>query len=123
MAKVQAPQVLTANRLVTGEVVYWARGIWVGSLTGAEVLADGHAAEAALDQAKASVADRTVVNPYLFPVRSDDGRIHPLEEREIIRAAGPTVRVDLGKQSPPTRNAARSDLPTKGEVESIYVPL
>ena len=123
MAKVQTPQVLTANRLVTGEVVYWTRGIWVGSLTAAEVFADGQAADAALDRARISVADRTVVNPYLFRVRAEDGHIHPLEEREIIRAAGPTVRLDLGKQSPPTRNAARSDLPTKGEVESIYVPV
>ncbi|HUJ48025.1 MAG TPA: DUF2849 domain-containing protein [Rhizomicrobium sp.] len=97
MAKVQTPQMLTANRLVTGEVVYWARGIWIGSLTAAEVFADGRQAEAALDQAKLSVADRTVVNPYLFPVRAEDGHIRPLEEREIIRAAGPTVRSDLGR--------------------------
>jgi hypothetical protein len=116
MAKIVGPQVLTANRLLTGEVVYWSRGSWVPSLACAEVLVADEA-EAALARAQTSVAARAVVAPYLFALR--DGA--PAEEREIIRAAGPTVRSDLGKQSSPTRNAARSDLPTKGEVDSSYV--
>ena len=28
-----------------------------------------------------------------------NGKIRPVKEREIIRAAGPTVRPDLGKQA------------------------
>jgi hypothetical protein len=28
-----------------------------------------------------------------------NGTIHPVKEREIIRAAGPTVRPDTGKQA------------------------
>jgi hypothetical protein len=32
----------------------------------------------------------------------DGGGIVPASERELIRAAGPTVRHDLGKQSCPT---------------------
>jgi hypothetical protein len=35
----------------------------------------------------------------LFDVRIDAKGIHPVKEREIIRAAGPTVRDDLGKQA------------------------
>jgi hypothetical protein len=41
------------------------------------------------------VARNVVVSPYLFEVK--DGR--PVTEREIIRAAGPSVRQDVGKQA------------------------
>ena len=95
----QADQILTANRLRDGEVVYWATGRWVTALAEAEVFQDDPAAEAALKAADASVQDRTVVNPYLFDVRREAGALRPVKEREIIRAAGPTVRLDLGKQS------------------------
>ncbi|MEJ0043091.1 MAG: DUF2849 domain-containing protein [Rhizomicrobium sp.] len=40
-----------------------------------------------------------VVAIYLFDVKLDGGVIKPVKEREIIRAAGPTVRRDLGKQA------------------------
>jgi hypothetical protein len=92
-------QVLTANRLRDGEVVYGKAGSWVETLEDAEVLSDEAAAEAALKAAGKAVEDRIVVNPYLFAVRRDHGGIRPVKEREIIRAAGPTVRPDLGKQS------------------------
>jgi hypothetical protein len=94
-------QILTANRLRDGEVVYWRGGVWVGVLADAESFADDTAAEAALAAAAASVKDRIVVNPYLFDARVDACGLHPVKEREVIRAAGPTVRLDLGKQSDP----------------------
>ena len=92
-------QILTANRLHDGEVVYWRDGAWVTALLEADVFAEKPAAEAALKAADRAVADRLVVNPYLFDVRREAGAVRPVEEREIIRAAGPTVRLDLGKQS------------------------
>lgn len=95
----QADQILTANRLRDGEVVYWAAGRWVTAFDQAEVFHDDPAAETALKAAAASVQDRTVVNPYLFDVRLEHGVLRPVKEREIIRAAGPSVRLDLGKQS------------------------
>ena len=93
------PQVLTANRLVVGEVVYWngARG-WVPRFEDAEVLADSEA-EATLARADEWVQKREVVAPYLFDVRLEHGLAVPVKVREVIRAAGPTVRLDLGKQS------------------------
>jgi Protein of unknown function (DUF2849) len=94
-----ALQVLTANRLRDGEVVYWRDGAWVEALAAAEPLADKDAAEAALKAAAQSVAARAVVNPYLFAVTGEAGAIRPVSEREIIRALGPTVRGDLGKQA------------------------
>ena len=93
------PQVLTANRLGLGEVVYWnaAQG-WVGRLEQAEVLADD-AAEAALKSAGEWVARREIVAPYLFDVRLQGETVVPVKTREVIRSKGPTVRPDLGKQA------------------------
>lgn len=93
------PQVLTANRLRVGEVVYWhgAKG-WVSRLGEAEVLPDDKA-DAVLKSAAEWVQKREVVAPYLFEVRVKDGATVPLKTREAIRAAGPSVRPDLGKQA------------------------
>lgn len=94
MAK--GPQILTANRLRDGEVVYWRQGGWVGDFCEAELLSEDASAKAALAAADTFVRDRFAVNPYLFEVRAAD--FSPLEQRERIRAAGPSVRRDLGKQ-------------------------
>ena len=96
------PQMITANRLRDGEVVWWKAGHWVDRIEQGSVYEDPKAADAALAEAQRFVTDRVVVNPYLFEVRVTDGRIKPASEREIIRAAGPTVRHDLGKQACPT---------------------
>jgi hypothetical protein len=99
MAAIPALQVLTANRLRDGDVVYWRDGAWVDHFAAANVFAEKAAADAALEAARAFVKDRVVVNPYLFGVREDAGRIRAIEEREIIRSEGPSVRRDLGKQA------------------------
>jgi sulfite reductase (NADPH) hemoprotein beta-component len=140
-----APQMLTANRLKDGDVLYWKAGGWVEALKDGEVFAEAAPADAALADAQSFVTGNVVVNPYLFDVRVDADGAYPVKEREIIRAAGPSVRDDLGKQADPltspfvgrstraaiastsggghtatppsTRNAAHSDLPTKGEVK------
>ena len=90
---------LTANRLVDGDVVYWRAGGWVEAFDQGDVFATAADADAALDAAKKFVADNIVVNPYLFDVRKEADGVTPVKEREIIRAAGPTVRRDLGKQA------------------------
>ncbi len=90
---------LTANRLKDGDVLYWKGDGWVLTLKDADVFADDTAAQAALASAQKYVADNQVVAPYLFDVRIENGAIRPVKEREIIRAAGPTVRRDLGKQA------------------------
>ena len=99
MAKAQDPQMLTANRLVDGDVLYWRAGDWVLALKEGDVFDDPKSADAALAAAQKYVTENRVVNPYLFDVRHDANGIHPIKEREIIRAAGPTVRDDLGKQA------------------------
>ncbi len=93
------PQALTANRLRDGDVVYWDGRGWAERFAGAAIYNDKASADAALAAAAAFVKGRVVVNPYLFPVKIADGTAAPVEEREIIRAAGPSVRTDLGKQA------------------------
>ena len=90
------PQVLTANRLRTGDVVYWRAGTWIEALGQADVFPSEAEAQAALQQAQSSVTGNVVVAPYLFDVRPDGT---PVKERELIRAAGPSIHAELGKQA------------------------
>ena len=99
MAATPSLQVLTANRLRDGDVVYWQGGAWVDHFRDADVFNAKVDADAALTAAQAFVKDRMVVNPYLFGVREDSGRLRAIEEREIVRSEGPSVRRDLGKQA------------------------
>ncbi len=92
-------QMLTANRLADGDVVYWRAGGWVEAFGEGDVFAAEVEAEAALEAAQKFVASNVVVNPYLFDVRAEADGAHPVKEREIVRAAGPSVRRDLGKQA------------------------
>jgi hypothetical protein len=93
-------QVLTANRLIDGEVVYLnAQNGWSEGLTAACALATPAEQEAALAIGAKSERELLVVNPYLFDVVGDAAALKPVKMREIIRAAGPTVRTDLGKQA------------------------
>jgi hypothetical protein len=95
----QALQVLTANRLQLGEVAYWNGSTgWVPHLADAQVFS-GADAEAALKAAAEWVSKGEVVAPYLFDVRIEAEAIVPVKVREAIRAAGPSVRRDLGKQA------------------------
>jgi sulfite reductase (NADPH) hemoprotein beta-component len=65
----------------------------------AKVLQDPEA-ESVLKGAAEWVARNEVVAPYLFSVRlGSSGKIVPTSARELIRAKGPSVRPDLGKQA------------------------
>jgi len=89
-------QVLTANRLSDGEVVYLAPdGAWVEAIAAAQVVT-GPDAVTALATGQAAERDLKIVHAYLFDITPDR---RPVKMREIIRAAGPTVRRDLGKQA------------------------
>ena len=52
-----------------------------------------------LAAANSELVRNEFVAPYLFEVREKDGKIVPVKEREIIRAAGPTVHPHTGKQA------------------------
>lgn len=93
------PQMLTANRLKSGDVLYRKGDGWVLTLEAGEVYDTQEQADAALAAANAELARNEFVAPYLFEVRRKDGRIVPVKEREIVRAAGPTVHRNTGKQA------------------------
>jgi len=93
-------QVLTANDLVAGDVVFLGARDWVADIGDALVAATPE--EAARLEARGAEA-RTgsgIVDPYLVAVAmSADGVPQPLHFRERLRTRGPTVRPDLGKQA------------------------
>jgi len=94
------PQVLTANRLTDGEVVYLgAADHWVEDLASARLLASAKEGEVALATGIEAESDLKVVHAYLFDVTGNGEALRPVKMREIIRAAGPTIRRDLGKQA------------------------
>jgi hypothetical protein len=95
----QGSQMLTANRLRDGDVLYRKGDGWVPLLADGDVYADQSSADAALAAATAELMRNEVVAPYLFEVREVNGKITPVKEREIIRAAGPTVHPHTGKQA------------------------
>ncbi len=95
-------KILTANRLIDGEAVWYSaeRG-WIERIDGAEVASDAFAEERLRGVGKASFDRDEVVDVDLIDVEANDGRIVPVRLRERIRAAGPTNRLDLGKQAEP----------------------
>lgn len=92
-------KILTANRLTDGECLWWGNGAWNETIEGAEIAADKEG-EARLEATgKAAFAANLVLDVAVIDVELVDGSIRPLRLRERIRAAGPTVRNDLGKQA------------------------
>ena len=95
-----AYQLVTANRLHDGEVVYLAGdGSWSEDLQESRLESDADAQAALLTEGEAAEVNLKVVGPYLMPAERDERAIHPTSQRERIRAAGPSVRLDLGKQA------------------------
>jgi hypothetical protein len=92
-------QMLTANRLKDGDVLYRKGDGWVLFLAQGDVYPDAAAADAALAAAQGELVRNEFVAPYLFEVTLEGGKIRPVKEREIIRAAGPTVHPHTGKQA------------------------
>lgn len=93
-------QSVTANRLADGAVVWLtATGGWSVSARDAAVYADADAAKAGLETAQADEARQLVVAFYAVDVVEEPQGPWPVKIRERIRAAGPTVRLDLGQQA------------------------
>ena len=93
-------QVLTANRLRDGAVVFYSRsGQWSLNIDDAALAAEPQAAKALEGRGRDAESATLVTGAYLFAAERDDGRVRALHIRERIRALGPTVRPDLGKQS------------------------
>ncbi|WP_020187487.1 DUF2849 domain-containing protein [Methylopila sp. 73B] len=91
-----ATQIVTANRLSDGVVVYLApNGGWIDRIDSALVAEGDDALAEAVAAGKRAEAAQVVVESYPIDVTRDGGRLKPLRLREEIRAVGPTVRPDL----------------------------
>jgi hypothetical protein len=90
-------QVVTANRLSDGRVVYLdPQGDWTEDLSATALAEHQGTADALLARAAVDEASARVVAPYLIAVRLFEGRRWPLRTREVLRAAGPSVGSSLG---------------------------
>ncbi|MEX2296526.1 MAG: DUF2849 domain-containing protein [Dongiaceae bacterium] len=93
-------KIFNANDILSGRVVYLAAdGNW------SERIGDAAIVQSAEDEARlqaiadAAFAARRVVDVYAIEIAIEDGQTRPLIYRERIRAEGPSIRLDLGKQS------------------------
>ena len=90
-------KVLTANRLIDGEVVFWAQGRWVERFSEAERFAEDGPGEDA--EAKGKSQPTVVVEPYLIDIAEAEDGYAPVAYRERVRALGPTNLIEHGKQA------------------------
>lgn len=98
MAREYKPQIVTANDLLEGDVVYFtASGRWSREHGEAVVTYSKDAAEILL--ARAGRDQHRIVGAYLAEVViGDDHRPHPVHFREAFRTRGPS-NYFLGKQA------------------------
>lgn len=86
------PQVVTANHLASGDVVYLTRVAgWSREIGEASVAPNAEAGAALLAVAQAQAKMNIVVEPYLIPVDITVTPPRPIQFRERIRARGPTT--------------------------------
>lgn len=89
MARPFTPKVLTANRLIEGDVVYLGKdGTWTELHSLARLFVDETAANEALITAQ-SEPDKWV-GPYLADAQNVDGKPEPKHFREAFRTKGPS---------------------------------
>lgn len=111
MSGIEKGQVLTANRLADGLVVFFtAAGLWSERIDEAVLALEPQAAAALEARGTEAVAANLVTGPYLFAAERVGGALRASHIRERIRALGPTVRTDLGKQAEGLGGAFAADL-------------
>jgi hypothetical protein len=94
------PQVVIANRLADGLVVFLGRDErWVEKLEDCLPAKNDEEAQRILAIGIQAEGEQFVVGSDLIEVVVREGEKIPVKMREAIRAKGPTVRRDLGKQA------------------------
>ncbi|MEM5581123.1 MULTISPECIES: DUF2849 domain-containing protein [Alphaproteobacteria] len=93
-------KVITANRLLNGDVVWLGdNGTWVELITLAKIFEGKEAVAAGLAEGLEAERNQQVVSVYEMDVTAADGVIVPVRLREKIRAKGPTTHPHFGKQA------------------------
>lgn len=98
MGKAKFAKIITANDLLSGEVLYLTNsGQWSPDHSDATFINDKSAGNTRLEEIQR--LDMSVVGPYLADAtRSDDNTSSPIHFREVFRSKGPSNRL-LGKQA------------------------
>jgi hypothetical protein len=96
-------EIITANSLADGRVVFQTSGGWSHDIGRAEILESKASVEVALARANFDAAENRVVEPYAIEVKREGATIVPVRLRERIRADGPTT----GNSKP--KHAARDE--------------
>ena len=92
-------EIVSANRLTDGRVVYLARdGAWSESIIDGRTAATAEESAALLADAERAVEAGIVVSPYLVSMADDGGAFAPLHFRERIRLFGPKHGGGLSNQ-------------------------
>ena len=84
-------EIVTANSLAGGRVVFQTAFGWTLHVDEAEILDGKEAVEAALQRANKDAEQNRVVDVYAIAVKREGGNLVPLRLRERIRAEGPTT--------------------------------
>ena len=93
-------QIVIANRLRDGLVVFLgSEKQWVLQVQDCSPASDESQATALLSIAEAAEANQEIIGATLIEVEMREGVLTPIKMREAIRALGPTIRKDLGKQA------------------------
>ena len=110
MSNEEKGQVMTANRLRDGDVVFLTRsGVWSEKVDDAVLALEPQALAALEARAADDVKANLVTGQYLFEATRVGGKIRADHMRERIRTLGPTIRTDLGKQANGTAGAFQFD--------------
>jgi hypothetical protein len=96
--KIKGPQLIIANRLDDGRVVFMTEnGNWTADVARAAIADTPEGVEAL--EAKASISEKNnlVVDPAAIPATAENGT-YPAHMKQAMQAKGPSVRPDLGYQ-------------------------
>ena len=105
-------QVVTGNRLADGAVIFLGPdGAWTTDIDAARVADREAEAKVLEDLAIAMAKARLVVGPYLIEVQREEGRLVPSKYRERLRAYGPSIHPEFGRQDVPARYREGTDTP------------
>jgi hypothetical protein len=122
-------QVITANRLTDGIVVYVGHdGAWTGQLSEAKLFGSKAEAESGMLAAGDDAKRNLVVEPCLIDVTDEASGRQPLTLRESIRARGPTVdflpqsRVFAYAETPGPGNPLKRETPARSAIQGQESP-
>ncbi len=97
--KITGPQMIIANRLNDGRVVFFTEeGTWSANAENA-AYAEDNALDALLSRAQVFSDNNTVIDLHAVAANIENGKAFPAHIKAIMQAKGPSVRLDLGYQT------------------------